>query len=140
MGGPLPQAELVSCSAGVGRTGCFIVIDAMLERMKHEKTVDIYGHVTCMRSQRNYMVQTEDQYVFIHEALLEAATCGHTEVPARNLYAHIQKLGQVPPGESVTAMELEFKVSQQVRLGWVVGMIPPRKPGLTSLSLSLAAG
>ncbi|XP_043856429.1 receptor-type tyrosine-protein phosphatase F isoform X20 [Dromiciops gliroides] len=101
---------VVHCSAGVGRTGCFIVTDAMLERMKHEKTVDIYGHVTCMRSQRNYMVQTEDQYVFIHEALLEAATCGHTEVPARSLYAHIQKLGQVPPGESVTAMELEFKL------------------------------
>lgn len=82
----------------------------MLERMKHEKTVDIYGHVTCMRSQRNYMVQTEDQYIFIHEALLEAATCGNTEVLARNLFAHIQKLTQVPPGESVTAMELEFKV------------------------------
>ncbi|XP_015491637.1 receptor-type tyrosine-protein phosphatase F isoform X12 [Parus major] len=100
---------VVHCSAGVGRTGCFIVIDAMLERMKHEKTVDIYGHVTCMRSQRNYMVQTEDQYIFIHEALLEAATSGNTEVPARNLLAHIQKLSQVPPGESVTLMELEFK-------------------------------
>ncbi|XP_030428172.1 receptor-type tyrosine-protein phosphatase F isoform X12 [Gopherus evgoodei] len=101
---------VVHCSAGVGRTGCFIVIDAMLERMKHEKTVDIYGHVTCMRSQRNYMVQTEDQYIFIHESLLEAATCGNTEVPARNLFAHLQKLSQVPPGESVTAMELEFKL------------------------------
>nr|XP_021337112.1 receptor-type tyrosine-protein phosphatase F isoform X12 [Danio rerio] len=100
---------VVHCSAGVGRTGCFIVIDAMLERMKHEKTVDIYGHVTCMRSQRNYMVQTEDQYIFIHEALLEAATCGNTEVPARNLYAHIQKLTQPSAGETVTAMELEFK-------------------------------
>ncbi|KAJ4920814.1 hypothetical protein JOQ06_021451 [Pogonophryne albipinna] len=100
---------VVHCSAGVGRTGCFIVIEAMLERMKHEKSVDIYGHVTCMRSQRNYMVQTEDQYIFIHEALLEAATCGNTEVPARNLYAHIQKLTQVSAGESVTAMELEFK-------------------------------
>ncbi|XP_066507919.1 receptor-type tyrosine-protein phosphatase F-like [Hoplias malabaricus] len=100
---------VVHCSAGVGRTGCLIVIDAMLERMKHEKSVDIYGHVTCMRSQRNYMVQTEDQYVFIHEALLEAATCGNTEVPARNLYAHIQKLSHPPPGDTVSAMELEFK-------------------------------
>ncbi|KAM9797060.1 protein tyrosine phosphatase receptor type Fa isoform 1-T1 [Syngnathus typhle] len=100
---------VVHCSAGVGRTGCFMVIDAMLERMKHEHSVDVYGHVTCMRAQRNYMVQTEDQYVFIYEALLEAALCGNTEVAARNLYAHVHKLSQVPPGETVTAMELEFK-------------------------------
>ncbi|XP_060773050.1 receptor-type tyrosine-protein phosphatase delta-like isoform X3 [Neoarius graeffei] len=100
---------VVHCSAGVGRTGCFIVIDAMLERIKHEKTVDIYGHVTLMRAQRNYMVQTEDQYVFIHDALLEAVTCGNTEVPARNLYAYIQKLTQIEAGENVTGMELEFK-------------------------------
>ncbi|XP_048972070.1 receptor-type tyrosine-protein phosphatase delta isoform X42 [Vulpes vulpes] len=100
---------VVHCSAGVGRTGCFIVIDAMLERIKHEKTVDIYGHVTLMRAQRNYMVQTEDQYIFIHDALLEAVTCGNTEVPARNLYAYIQKLTQIEAGENVTGMELEFK-------------------------------
>ncbi|XP_032250352.1 receptor-type tyrosine-protein phosphatase S isoform X9 [Phoca vitulina] len=100
---------VVHCSAGVGRTGCFIVIDAMLERIKPEKTVDVYGHVTLMRSQRNYMVQTEDQYSFIHEALLEAVGCGTTEVPARSLYAYIQKLAQVEPGEHVTGMELEFK-------------------------------
>ncbi|XP_078021002.1 protein tyrosine phosphatase receptor type Db isoform X12 [Epinephelus lanceolatus] len=99
----------VHCSAGVGRTGCFIVIDAMAERIKHEKTIDIYGHVTLMRSQRNYMVQTEDQYIFIHDALLEAVTCGNTEVPARNLYSYIQRLTQIEPGENVTGMELEFK-------------------------------
>lgn len=97
-------------SAGVGRTGCFIVIDAMTERIKQEKTVDVYGHVTLMRSQRNYMVQTEDQYIFIHDALLEAVTCGNTEVPARNLYSYIQRLTQMEPGENVTGMELEFKV------------------------------
>ncbi|XP_072318760.1 protein tyrosine phosphatase receptor type Db isoform X10 [Eucyclogobius newberryi] len=100
---------VVHCSAGVGRTGCFIVIDAMTERIKHEKTMDIYGHVTLMRSQRNYMVQTEDQYIFIHDALLEAVTCGNTEVPARNLYSYIQRLTQIEPGENVTGMEVEFK-------------------------------
>lgn len=56
------------------------------------------------------MVQTEDQYIFIHDALLEAVTCGNTEVPARNLYAYIQKLTQIEAGENVTGMELEFKV------------------------------
>ncbi|XP_061768712.1 receptor-type tyrosine-protein phosphatase delta isoform X37 [Nerophis ophidion] len=100
---------VVHCSAGVGRTGCFIVIDAMMERIKHEKTADIYGHVTLMRTQRNYMVQTEDQYVFIHDALQEAVNCGTTEVPARNLFAYIQKLTQIEGGENVTGMELEFK-------------------------------
>jgi hypothetical protein len=114
----------------VGRPGCLIVIEAMLERMKHEKSVDIYGHVTCMRAQRNYMVQTEDQYIFIHEALLEAATCGNTEVPARNLYAHIQKLSQPPAGETVTAMELEFKVSPSA----------PPPPPPTAAAVCVSAG
>ncbi|XP_041942482.1 receptor-type tyrosine-protein phosphatase delta-like isoform X6 [Alosa sapidissima] len=100
---------IVHCSAGVGRSGCFIVIDAMVERIKQEKTVDIYGHVTLMRSQRNYMVQTEDQYVFIHDAIQEAITCGNTEVPARNLYVYIQRLTQSDGPDNVPAMELEFK-------------------------------
>ncbi|XP_068460863.1 receptor-type tyrosine-protein phosphatase S-like isoform X2 [Clinocottus analis] len=100
---------IAHCSAGVGRTGCFIVIDGMLERIRHERTVDIYGHVTLMRSQRNYMVQTEDQYSFIHEALLEAVACGNTEVAARSLHSYMQKLSKVEPGEHITGMELEFK-------------------------------
>ncbi|KAL9924781.1 tyrosine-protein phosphatase Lar isoform 5-T7 [Glossina fuscipes fuscipes] len=107
---------IVHCSAGVGRTGCYIVIDSMLERMKHEKIVDIYGHVTCLRAQRNYMVQTEDQYIFIHDAILEAIICGHTEVPARNLHTHLQKLLTTEPGENITGMEIEFKKLSNVKV------------------------
>ncbi|XP_050086199.1 tyrosine-protein phosphatase Lar isoform X2 [Anopheles aquasalis] len=106
---------IVHCSAGVGRTGCYIVIDSMLERMKYEKTIDIYGHVTCLRAQRNYMVQTEDQYIFIHDALMEAVICGNTEVPARSLHNHIQKLMQTEPGENITGMEMEFKKLSNVK-------------------------
>ena len=108
--GPL----VVHCSAGVGRTGCFIVIDSMLERIRHEKMIDIYGHVTCLRAQRNYMVQTEDQYIFIHDALFEAVICGNTEVPARNLHSHIQKLMQ-PELDNITGMELEFKKLSNIK-------------------------
>jgi protein tyrosine phosphatase len=103
--GPL----IIHCSAGVGRTGCYVVIDSMLERLKYENTLDIYGHVTCLRAQRNYTVQTEDQYIFIHDAVLEAVIAGNTEVAARTLYNHIQLLMQVVPGENITGMELEFK-------------------------------
>ncbi|KAL5278678.1 PTPRD family protein [Megaselia abdita] len=107
---------VVHCSAGVGRTGCYIVIDSMLERMKHEKIIDIYGHVTCLRAQRNYMVQTEDQYIFIHDAILEAIVCGNTEIPARNLTNHLQKLLVTEPGENITGMEIEFKKLSNVKL------------------------
>ena len=117
---PDSGAIVVHCSAGVGRTGAFIVIDSMLERIKHERSVDVYGHVTCLRAQRNYMVQTEDQYIFIHDALLEAVMSGNTEIPARNLYNHIQKLQQVDTDEGMTAMELEFRVSDVTVLFYLV--------------------
>ncbi|CAF0990930.1 unnamed protein product [Adineta steineri] len=100
---------IVHCSAGVGRTGCFIVVDALLERLKNEKTIDIYGHVTLLRAQRNYIVQTEEQYIFIYEAINEAIQSGQTEVLARNLLAHLQRLLQPINDSSLTEMELEFK-------------------------------
>ena len=50
----------VHCSAGVGRTGCYIVIDSALTRLRENlSTIDIYGHVSLLRSQRPYMVQHE---------------------------------------------------------------------------------
>ena len=94
---------VVHCSAGVGRTGAFVVIDSMLERLRYENTIDVYGHVTCLRAQRNYMVQTEDQYIFIHDAVLEAVTCGDTEIPARSLHLRLDNLLQHVGGAGVGA-------------------------------------
>lgn len=98
-------------SAGVGRTGAFIVIDVQLERLRFENTVDVYASVAAIRSQRNYMVQTEDQYVFIYDAVLDAVQSGCTEVPVSKLYTHIQKLMQTQPLDNASAMELEFRVN-----------------------------
>lgn len=108
---------VVLCSAGVGRTGCFIVIDSMIERIKQESSVDIYGHVTSLRAQRNYIVQTEDQYMFIHDAVLEAIVASDTEVPVARLTEHLQKLLQPSPGEGPIGLELEFKRLAAVRFG-----------------------
>ena len=47
-----------TCSAGVGRTGTFITVDAMLERVKQEDDLNIYQFVTAMRTRRTFMVQT----------------------------------------------------------------------------------
>ena len=46
-------------SAGVGRTGTFITLDVMLQRISQEDNVDVFGFVRQMRYQRNFMVQTE---------------------------------------------------------------------------------
>ena len=53
-----PQPLLVHCSAGVGRTGTFIVLDIMLERMKAEKSFNIYAVVQQLRKERVFMVQS----------------------------------------------------------------------------------
>ena len=50
---------LVHCSAGVGRTGTFMLLDSMLQRMKSEETLDIYDFLVEMRARRPLMVQTE---------------------------------------------------------------------------------
>ena len=51
---------IVHCSAGVGRTGTFIVIDSMLSKVIHEDSyIDIYRYVTLLRNKRNYMIQTD---------------------------------------------------------------------------------
>ncbi|XP_042189701.1 receptor-type tyrosine-protein phosphatase kappa isoform X4 [Callorhinchus milii] len=72
---------VVHCSAGAGRTGCYIVIDIMLDMAEREGVVDIYNCVKALRSRRINMVQTEEQYIFIHDAILEACLCGETSIP-----------------------------------------------------------
>ena len=56
---------LVHCSAGVGRTGTFITLDYMLEKIKAEKTINIYEYVSELRKQRVLMVQTVVSTLFL---------------------------------------------------------------------------
>ncbi|NP_001102073.2 receptor-type tyrosine-protein phosphatase T isoform 1 precursor [Rattus norvegicus] len=86
---------VVHCSAGAGRTGCFIAIDTMLDMAENEGVVDIFNCVRELRAQRVNLVQTEEQYVFVHDAILEACLCGNTAIPVcefRSLYYNISRL------------------------------------------------
>ncbi|KAM7037975.1 receptor-type tyrosine-protein phosphatase T isoform 4-T4 [Acridotheres tristis] len=86
---------VVHCSAGAGRTGCFIAIDIMLDMAENEGVVDIFNCVRELRSQRVNLVQTEEQYVFVHDAILEACLCGNTAIPVcefRSIYYNISRL------------------------------------------------
>uniref|UniRef100_A0A8C2BAQ3 Receptor-type tyrosine-protein phosphatase alpha n=1 Tax=Cyprinus carpio TaxID=7962 RepID=A0A8C2BAQ3_CYPCA len=107
---------VVHCSAGVGRTGTFIVIDAMLDMMGAERKVDVFGFVTRIRAQRCQMVQTDMQYVFIFQALLEHYLYGDTELEVTSLESHLNKLYAPLPGAGCGGMEAEFKKLTSIKI------------------------
>ncbi|XP_056643716.1 phosphatidylinositol phosphatase PTPRQ-like isoform X1 [Diorhabda sublineata] len=62
---------IVHCSAGVGRTGTLIAADILLQTVNSGKEIDIYNTVLNLRKQRVKMVQTEEQYIYIHRLVAD---------------------------------------------------------------------
>uniref|UniRef100_A0A6P8I6N2 protein-tyrosine-phosphatase n=1 Tax=Actinia tenebrosa TaxID=6105 RepID=A0A6P8I6N2_ACTTE len=100
---------VVHSSTGVGRTGAFLAIDAMIRQARDYKTIDVFNFVKTMRQNRQNMVQTKEQYLFIHMAILEHLTCRITEVQAQQLGKTIKKLTIYDRKEKITGFEKEFK-------------------------------
>ncbi|XP_075941734.1 receptor-type tyrosine-protein phosphatase R-like, partial [Anarhichas minor] len=60
---------IVHCSAGIGRTGCFIATTIGCRQLQLEGVVDVLS-ITCrLRADRGGMIQTGEQYEFVHHAL-----------------------------------------------------------------------
>uniref|UniRef100_A0A8B9K3T0 protein-tyrosine-phosphatase n=1 Tax=Astyanax mexicanus TaxID=7994 RepID=A0A8B9K3T0_ASTMX len=107
---------VVHCSAGVGRTGTFIVIDGMIDMMHEEQKVDVFGFVSKIRDQRSQLIQTDMQYSFIYQALLEYFLYGDTELDVSSLEGHLHKLHNTCAPQDRLGLEEEFKKLTNMRI------------------------
>jgi protein tyrosine phosphatase len=74
----MPGPTIVHCSAGIGRTGVFIAADIGMRELEEMRSVDVVRIVASLRQDRGGMVQTKDQYIFLHKVFFEyAKRMGH---------------------------------------------------------------
>ncbi|XP_071800429.1 receptor-type tyrosine-protein phosphatase T-like isoform X2 [Asterias amurensis] len=100
---------VVHCSAGIGRTGVFLVLDAMLDQAKVEGRVDIWNFACGMRDKRMKMIQTPAQYEFIFDVLIETFLCGDTSIKPENIPSKLSALKKTTKGSGKTGLQVEFE-------------------------------
>ncbi|KAG9329135.1 hypothetical protein JZ751_007539 [Albula glossodonta] len=66
---PSSGPVIVHCSAGIGRTGCFIATTILCKQLRKEGVVDILKTTCQLRLDRGGMIQTAEQYQFVHHVL-----------------------------------------------------------------------
>ncbi|XP_075913358.1 receptor-type tyrosine-protein phosphatase beta-like isoform X2 [Petromyzon marinus] len=86
---PQNSLTLVHCSAGVGRTGTLIGLDVALQQLQKEDKVDVFHITARMREQRMLMVQTEEQYIFLHQCIKEKLKSKDLGGYTNNIYQNL---------------------------------------------------
>ncbi|TMS01081.1 Receptor-type tyrosine-protein phosphatase beta, partial [Larimichthys crocea] len=92
---------VVHCSAGVGRTGTFIVLDRVLQQLDTKDTLDIYGSVFDLRLHRSHMVQTECQYAYLHQCVRDVLRARKLRSEQENLYPVYENVNYTSQREMV---------------------------------------
>ncbi|CAH1772950.1 unnamed protein product [Owenia fusiformis] len=106
---------LVHCSAGVGRTGSYITVDKCIHTAKRTGIVNVYDTVLNMRADRVKMVQTLEQYIFVHDALVEALICGETNIPCSEFQETYQQLCEIDATTGKSQLQRQYEILNQMR-------------------------
>ncbi|CAG9531884.1 unnamed protein product [Cercopithifilaria johnstoni] len=62
---------VLHCSAGIGRTGCLVLMESVLEKLVYKQICSDMGFLlTQLRRQRANLVQNNIQYLYVHRVLL----------------------------------------------------------------------
>ncbi|XP_071163526.1 receptor-type tyrosine-protein phosphatase alpha-like isoform X8 [Mytilus edulis] len=100
---------IIHCSAGIGRTGTFIALDYIVNEANEVKYIDVFKCVETLRRQRVNMVQTARQYVFLHEAILEAVMCPNSGTPSKDFPDLYKKLMMQDSSRKTTNLQVEHQ-------------------------------
>ena len=107
---------VVHCSAGLGRTGTFLLALSLLKQSEIENKIESVKQLTEMRTARPGLIQSEEQYLFVLESITEALnSCASdipTLMPAKQIPKRVEYLSktvQNGEGTALTGFDLEFK-------------------------------
>ncbi|XP_056008312.1 receptor-type tyrosine-protein phosphatase epsilon-like [Ostrea edulis] len=105
---------LVHCSAGIGRTGTFLALDALHQHGVETGTVNVKRYVEIMRKNRMSMVQNAEQYIELYNALLESF-CSRSSVVSRDTFMNDVQTLQNSQASLPNWIEIQFKELQTTR-------------------------
>ncbi|KAL3878258.1 hypothetical protein ACJMK2_030623, partial [Sinanodonta woodiana] len=104
---------LVHCSAGIGRTGTYIAMDYSFDEGNEEGYVNIFECINKLRQQRVGLVQTAEQYVYLHEVTLEAFRDSGNDMSIDDFKRHYAQMQHITPGMKQTKLCTEFEKLQE---------------------------
>ncbi|XP_069127380.1 receptor-type tyrosine-protein phosphatase alpha-like isoform X2 [Argopecten irradians] len=110
----LPGKMVVHCSAGIGRTGTFIALDALWKHGRQVGAVDVNRYIKTMRKDRVNMVQTSEQYIALHHILIEAFDLPDTLVSREKFHTTLTSLQSGSP-ENQTKLRQEYQLTQDLK-------------------------
>ncbi|KAL5022671.1 hypothetical protein ScPMuIL_001826 [Solemya velum] len=119
-----PGPYLVHCSAGIGRTGTFLGLDALARYGCCHKQVDVSGYVAKMRKNRMNMVQTSAQFQLVHEVLYETLMYPQSSIPSTQFVSRYATLKEQQETEHKTLVAMLCENSGRCS----DGKLPENKP------------